>query len=246
MLKLLICSDVHTFTDNIRLALKKVRRADAILIAGDVEAEKDGILAAAGNVPLYIVCGNCDYYLNTDYPEELLFDICLKQPALYSQDHMEQEDLDPLPPDQNSPAGPVIGRVTELRYSTLPEKAFSLHPLIKKSLPAFLTGKLIREKRPAGVLHRILMTHGKEYHVPDTDLLSRRAELWDADIVIFGHTHRFAETTRKQGRRHFINPGCLIGDPKDPPTVLAGCEICCFALLEIGPEGEIHVQKLTL
>ena len=231
MLQLLLCSDVHTFTDNIRLALKKAGRVDAVLAAGDTEAEMDSILTAAGTVPLYIVCGNSDYYLNSDYPEELLIDISIKQSA-----------------DTQKPSDPVIEKITELHYSDMPETVFSLSPHIKNSLPSFFIRKLIKEKRPPHILHRILMTHGKEYNVPDTGLLCARADLWDADIVIFGHTHKFTEMICRRGfkRFRFINPGCLIGNPKNSPSVLAGCDICCFALLEIGPEGEINVRKMTL
>ena len=96
MLQLLLCSDVHTFTDNIRLAIKKAGQVDAVLISGDVEAEKDDLLKAAGSIPLYVVCGNCDYYLNSDYPEELLIDISAEQSA-----------------------GPVIYKSTELHYSAI-------------------------------------------------------------------------------------------------------------------------------
>ena len=249
MLQLLLCSDVHTFTDNIRLAIKKAGQVDAVLISGDVEAEKDDLLKAAGSLPLYVVCGNCDYYLNTDYPEELLIDISTEQSS-----------------------GPVIDKTTELRYpsipapamtdysqpdSALPDSALSgaISPflsLIKKSLSSISTAKstakIVKEKRPDHILHRILMTHGKEYNVPETGLLLRRADQWDADIVIFGHTHKFTEITCRKGRKkvYFINPGCLVGDPKNPASVLASCEICSFAVLQIGPEGEINVQKLTL
>ena len=68
MLQFLVCSDVHTYTDNIRLAIRKADHIDAVLIAGDLEAEKDLVLSAVGNIPCYMVCGNNDYYLNTDYP----------------------------------------------------------------------------------------------------------------------------------------------------------------------------------
>ena len=49
MLQLLLCSDVHTFTDNIRLAIKKAGQVDAVLISGDVEAEKDDLLKLLDN-----------------------------------------------------------------------------------------------------------------------------------------------------------------------------------------------------
>lgn len=39
MLQFLVCADTHTYTDNIRLAAEHLDRVDAILIAGDLEAE---------------------------------------------------------------------------------------------------------------------------------------------------------------------------------------------------------------
>ena len=139
--------------------------------------------------------------------------------------------------------------------SALPDSALSgaISPflsLIKKSLSSIFneksnadistaksTVKIVKEKRPDHVLHRILMTHGKEYNVPETGLLLRRADQLDADIVIFGHTHRRCV--------HMLDDH-LLGDPKNPSSVLASYEICSFAVLQIGPEGEINVQKLTL
>ena len=47
-------------------------------------------------------------------------------------------------------------------------------------------------------MHRILMTHGKEYEVPDLSLLAARAALWDADIIIFGHTHKYLQEKRQE------------------------------------------------
>ncbi len=75
MLQLLVCSDVHTYVDNIRLAVHKMDRVDAILIAGDQEAEESRVLEACGDIPCYLVRGNNDYYLDTEYPQELLIDI---------------------------------------------------------------------------------------------------------------------------------------------------------------------------
>lgn len=68
MLQLLVCSDVHTYVDNIRLAVHKMDRVDAILIAGDQEAEESRVLEACGDIPCYLVRGNNDYYLDTEYP----------------------------------------------------------------------------------------------------------------------------------------------------------------------------------
>ena len=75
MLQLLVCSDVHTYINNIMLAARKLGHVDAILIAGDIEEERDRLLEALDGTPVLTICGNCDYYLNSDYPQELLIDI---------------------------------------------------------------------------------------------------------------------------------------------------------------------------
>ena len=144
MLQILVCSDVHTYTNNIRLAIEKLDRVDAVLLAGDQEAELDEILAACGDIPCYAVSGNNDYYLNTDYPEELLIDISnnISSPgeALNSTPNNISSSVDPLnstpenttcpeqfPIDNSEKAkitfsGPRIVKVTETGYNTVPEK----------------------------------------------------------------------------------------------------------------------------
>lgn len=249
MLQILVCSDVHTYTDNIRLAIQKIDRVDAILLAGDQEAELDQVLAACGDIPCYAVSGNNDYYLNTDYPEELLIDI--------------SENT------QTSLRGPSIVKVTKFGYDSLPEQDAETAPVSDRPLPALssLFSRLFKPsmskkrepslprglafpvntlKRPADISHRIFMTHGKEYKVPDITLLTRRAMILNADIVIFGHTHKFWDTTAHRGKIRLINPGCLIGDPNDTVRTYANYEICSFAVLRIGWQGELDVQHLYL
>ena len=291
MLQILVCSDVHTYTNNIRLAIEKLDRVDAVLLAGDQEAELDEILAACGDIPCYAVSGNNDYYLNTDYPEELLIDISnnISSPgeALNSTPNNISSSVDPLnstpenttcpeqfPIDNSEKAkitfsGPRIVKVTETGYNTVPEKDtatvsdphsplsalssffFKLfNPSQQKNgrqpLPGGLAFPVNTVKRPADISHRILMTHGKEYNVPDITLLTRRARILDADIVIFGHTHKFWYTTAHGGKIRLINPGCLVGDPKASVRVFGNYEICSFAVLRIGDSGEIHVEHLYL
>ena len=244
MLQLLVCSDIHTYADNLRLAIAKMEHVDAILIAGDLEAEKDTVLAAADSLPCYMVCGNNDYYLNTDYPEELLIDICINAGS----------------PRDDLPAGPVIGKVTELTYDSVPDtgstdegrnKTLSrllsiFFPPKKEELPPGLSFPPHSFRRPENVTHRILMTHGKEYNVPDISLLARRAGIWDADMVIFGHTHQFWDTRSQWGKIRLVNPGCLVGDPKASIRAYGNYEICSFSLLRIGDRGEIDVEHLYL
>ena len=277
MLQFLVCSDVHTYSDNIRLALQKLDRTDAILIAGDLEAEQSAIQDAVGSVPCYAVCGNNDYYLNSDYPEELLIDIA--DHALSPSDQTAAHSLSPAdqaaahslsPADQTaahslSPADqtaglslspehetsasqryPRIEKVTALQYSTFPSGYNSVPSIFKKITPSSLLGKIAGDKRLPHISHRILMTHGKEYNVPNTDLLSNRADMWDADIVIFGHTHKFADIRERNGKRLFLNPGCLVGDPKATVRNWGLYEICSFSVLRIGFDGEISFQHLYL
>lgn len=291
MLQILVCSDVHTYTNNIRLAIEKPDRVDAVFLAGDQEAELDEILAACGDIPCYAVSGNNDYYLNTDYPEELLIDISnnISSPgeALNSTPNNISSSVDPLnstpenttcpeqfPIDNSEKAkitfsGPRIVKVTETGYNTVPEKdtatvsdphsplsALSsfffrlFNPSQQKNgrqpLPGGLAFPVNTVKRPADISHRILMTHGKEYNVPDITLLTRRARILDADIVIFGHTHKFWYTTAHGGKIRLINPGCLVGDPRASVRVFGNYEICSFAVLRIGDNGEIHVEHLYL
>jgi predicted phosphodiesterase len=240
MLQFLVCSDIHTYADNIRLAIRKTDRVDAVLIAGDLETEEDAVLTAVGSIPCYMVSGNNDYYLNTDYPEELLIDVIGK----------------------NDPGrdGPAIGKVTELTYDSVPDtgsgqasrKESFLSSFLKfftpekEELPKGLSYPQHTFRRPANITHRILMTHGKEYNVPDIALLARRAGIWDADLVIFGHTHQFQDTTFRRGQVRLINPGCLVGDPRASVRVFGNYEICSYALLRIGDRGEIDVEHIYL
>lgn len=255
MLQFLVCSDVHTYSDNIRLALQKLDRTDAILIAGDLEAELSAIRDAAGSVPCYAVCGNNDYYLNSIYPEELLIDIAdhdlspSEQAAAHSLSPSDQTaglSLSPEHKTGTSQRYPRIEKVTALQYSTLPPGYNSVPSIFKKITPPSLLGKLAGDKRTSNISHRILMTHGKEYNVPNTDLLSNRADMWDADIVIFGHTHKFADIRERNGKRLFLNPGCLVGDPKATVRNWGLYEICSFSVLRIGFDGEISFQHLYL
>ena len=305
MLQILVCSDVHTYTNNIRLAIEKLDRVDAVLLAGDQEAELDEILAACGDIPCYAVSGNNDYYLNTDYPEELLIDISNNisisvDPLNSTSNNISRsaaplhstpnnisspgEPLNSTPENTTCPeqfpidnsekakitfSGPRIVKVTETGYNTVPEKDtatvsdphsplsalssffFKLfNPSQQKNgqqpLPGGLAFPVNTVKRPADISHRILMTHGKEYNVPDITLLTRRARILDAAIVIFGHTHKFWYTTAHGGKIRLINPGCLVGDPRASVRVFGNYEICSFAVLRIGDNGEIHVEHLYL
>ena len=150
MLQILVCSDVHTYTNNIRLAIEKPDRVDAVLLAGDQEAELDEILAACGDIPCYAVSGNNDYYLNTDYPEELLIDISNNISSSVDPLNSTPENTtcpEQFPIDNSEKAkitfsGPRIVKVTETGYNTVPEKD---------------TASILLSKRMAGSLFRAVL-----------------------------------------------------------------------------------------
>lgn len=264
MLQILLFSDVHTFTDNIRHAIDKTDRVDAILIAGDLEAEENLVKKAAGDIPFYAVCGNCDYYLNTDYPEELLIDIA-EHPGRQSGndsiasnekagasssgiDHSEPAESKTFPDSSAQIRYPAVDTVTALRYQDLPGKTASFPPFLRSIAPNAVLRGLSGVRKPPHVSHRILMTHGKEYDVPYLELLTRRAVLYDADVIIFGHTHKYlsVKDTRGSITRYYLNPGCLAGNPDDDTRTYASYEICSYILLRFGSGGEISVQHMYL
>ena len=265
MLQFLVCSDIHSYADNIRLAIQKTDRVDAILIAGDLEIEEDKVRDIVGSIPCYMVCGNNDYYLNTDYPQELLIDICENtgdtSVSSNSSNTSEESNASNLTNSSNESKGLSIGNVTALTYDSVPDtdsvqtssrEGFlssilsRLFPPKTDGLPIGLSFPQHTFKRPSNIRHRILMTHGKEYNVPDVSLLARRAGIWDADLVIFGHTHQFWDTTFHRGKIRLINPGCLVGDPKATIRAYGNYEICSYSLLRILDNGGIEAEHLFL
>ena len=265
MLQFLVCSDNHSYAETIRLAIQKTDQVDAILIAGDLEVEEDKVRDIVGSIPCYMVCGNNDYYLNTDYPQELLIDVCENTgDAPVSSDASNSSNSSIASNSSNASNesnGLSIGNVTALTYDTVPDtdsvQAFSragflssilsrLFPPKTDELPVGLSFPQHTFKRPSNIRHRILMTHGKEYNVPDVSLLARRAGIWDADLVIFGHTHQFWDTTFHRGKIRLINPGCLVGDPKASIRAYGNYEICSYSLLRILDNGGIEAEHLFL
>lgn len=251
MLQFLVCSDIHSYAENIRLAIRKTDQVDAILIAGDLEVEEDKVRAIVGSIPCYMVCGNNDYYLNTDYPQELLIDVS------------ENTDSTSVSSNASSNASNSlsISNVTALNYDSVPDTDRAktspgegfLSSILSRlfapkadELPIGLSFPQHTFKRPSNIRHRILMTHGKEYNVPDVSLLARRAGIWDADLVIFGHTHQFLDTTFQRGKIRLINPGCLVGDPKASIRAYGNYEICSYSLLRILDNGGIEAEHLFL
>ena len=256
MLQFLVCSDIHSYAENIRLAIRKTDQVDAILIAGDLEVEEDIVRAIVGSIPCYMVCGNNDYYLNTDYPQELLIDISDNTDTSSSSNASSTNAS-----KSNASNGLSVSNVTALTYDSVPDNDSAktspgegfLSSILSRffapkadELPVGLSFPQHTFKRPSNIRHRILMTHGKEYNVPDVSLLARRAGIWDADLVIFGHTHQFRDTTFHRGKIRLINPGCLVGDPKASIRAYGNYEICSYSLLRILDNGGIEAEHLFL
>lgn len=83
-------------------------------------------------------------------------------------------------------------------------------------------------QKPEAASHRILMTHGHMYHSPRLLELRARALEGDADIVVYGHTHRYQKDVGEPGDALILNPGTLM-----PPY---GSGRCTYMILEIeGP-----------
>lgn len=75
MLRFLLCSDIHTYIENVPLALRQVPDAQAVIISGDLEVDGEAVRKACGDIPVFLVCGNHDPYLEQEHaPRELLID----------------------------------------------------------------------------------------------------------------------------------------------------------------------------
>lgn len=79
--------------------------------------------------------------------------------------------------------------------------------------------------RSEAVEHRILMTHGHEYHAPRLKALRTRAAQASADIVVYGHTHRYQEDAAGASEALVLNPGTLMPKPESGR--------CTYMVLEI-------------
>lgn len=80
-------------------------------------------------------------------------------------------------------------------------------------------------QRPEAASHRILMTHGHMYHSPRLLELRARALEGNADIVVYGHTHRYQEDAGEPGDALILNPGTLMAP--------FGSGRCTYMILEI-------------
>jgi len=91
--------------------------------------------------------------------------------------------------------------------------------------------------RGARVSHRIMVTHGHTYRAPRLVRLRQRAATLDADIVVYGHSHRWQEDAGGPSDALVLNSGTLMPKP--------GSGRCTFMLLGLDGKG-VHVDKVVL
>lgn len=91
--------------------------------------------------------------------------------------------------------------------------------------------------RGDGVEHRIMMTHGHTYRAPRLVRLRQRAAALDADVVIYGHSHRWQVDAGGPSEALVVNSGTLMPKP--------GSGRCTFMTMEIdGPDVRVERHEL--
>ena len=70
MMKVLVVSDTHGYTENLERALEQEQRVDALIHCGDLEGQEDYIRALA-DCPCYMVAGNNDWFSDRDRELEI-------------------------------------------------------------------------------------------------------------------------------------------------------------------------------
>ena len=75
MERILVCSDIHRFKENFWEALVRSQPIDRIFICGDLEGYPEDYRAMAQTTPIVMVQGNCDYYLGSDLPPVVEFEL---------------------------------------------------------------------------------------------------------------------------------------------------------------------------
>ena len=91
--------------------------------------------------------------------------------------------------------------------------------------------------RGDGIEHRIMMTHGHTYRAPRLVRLRQRAAALDADVVIYGHSHRWQVDAGGPSEALVVNSGTLMPKP--------GSERCTFMTMEIdGPNVRVERHEL--
>lgn len=91
--------------------------------------------------------------------------------------------------------------------------------------------------RGDGIEHRIMMTHGHTYRAPRLVRLRQRAAALDADVVIYGHSHRWQVDAGGPSEALVVNSGTLMPKP--------GSGRCTFMTMEIdGPDVRVERHEL--
>ncbi|MCH4082889.1 MAG: YfcE family phosphodiesterase [Olsenella sp.] len=116
----------------------------------------------------------------------------------------------------------------ELAIDVAPDGVAAVHELAyHEAAPA----------RGAGVSHRIMVTHGHTYRAPRLVRLRQRAATLDADIVIYGHSHRWQEDAGGPSDALVLNSGTLMPKP--------GSGRCTFMTLRLDGE-DVYVDRYEL
>ena len=71
----MICSDIHRNMDNYKQAITLAGRIDRIIIAGDLVEAPEHFRREAGMLPVVMVQGNCDRYLDEQLPFDVDFTV---------------------------------------------------------------------------------------------------------------------------------------------------------------------------
>jgi uncharacterized protein len=97
-------------------------------------------------------------------------------------------------------------------------------------------GNIKSEKLILANNKRILLTHGHKYNVNNGFLnLKYKAEEEMADIVLYGHTHKYS--LEYVNNTLFLNPGS-VSRPRDRNS--------SAAILDIDSNGEVNIKKIII
>ena len=189
MVRLMVCSDIHTKVGHFQDAVVAARAGgpvDAILIAGDLQMPMATIDELNLPEPIYLVHGNNDAALEPTHPaDELVIDV----------------------------AADGIAGVRALGYH--------------QGAPA----------RGGDVTHRIMVTHGHTYRAPRLVRLRQRAAALDADVVVYGHSHRWQVDAGGPADALVVNSGTLMPKP--------GSGRCTFMTMVIDGK-DVRVERHEL
>lgn len=91
--------------------------------------------------------------------------------------------------------------------------------------------------RGGDVTHRIMVTHGHTYRAPRLVRLRQRAAALDADVVIYGHSHRWQVDAGGPADALVVNSGTLMPKP--------GSGRCTFMTMVIDGK-DVRVERHEL